>query len=529
MNKPGNPRSATASSPASEVNGRYAWYVLSVLFMMYVFLQMDRYILSILAEDVKKSFALTDSELGFLGGTAYAVFYALFGYPVARLADRWSRVKLLTIGLSFWSIMTALCGGASSFLQLAICRMGVGIGESTGAPVAYSLISDWFSKDRRATAFGLLSAGLTIGSGLALILGGFIVTRWNILFPNGKPLGLEGWRVTFFAFGISGLILALWLATLREPKRGQADGLTPAPETRIWNRLFDDACGILPPLTLYGAAQRGRNALLGNLAAGIAVAATAALLIILTGDVLQWSIVGVGFYAAFSASRSLRHHDRPTFALTWGTPAFLFAVLGFGSTSMVNHITSFWLAPLAIRNFGIDRATVGLFLGSTAAIGGAIGMIGGGRLSDFMLTKSPLGRFWVGIAAPVISFPLIVTMCLTSSSTVFFACFVPFAIIGPAWVACGAATVQDLVLPRMRGTATNVYFLVATLVGTGLGPYVVGKISNVSGSLSTGLLSTLIVVHVAAIGFLSLSARSVVSAEASKLSRAAAVGEPAPA
>src|ERR1700678_2842576 len=138
-------------------SGRYAWYVLAVLFLVYMFNQMDRYIPSILAEDVKKRFSMSDSQFGFLTGTAFAMFYALFGYPVARLADRWSRVRLLAIGLSIWSTSTALSGLSSSLGQLSMCRVGVGIGEATASPVGFSLISDWFSKAKRATALGFFS------------------------------------------------------------------------------------------------------------------------------------------------------------------------------------------------------------------------------------------------------------------------------------------------------------------------------------------------------------------------------------
>ncbi len=504
------------------VDGPYARYTVAVLFLVYVFLQMDRNIVSILAEDVKHSFSLSDAQLGFLGGTSFAVFYAIFGYPIARLADRWNRVRLLAIGLGLWSLMTALCGRASSYAELSFYRMGVGIGESAGAPVGFSLISDWFSKTRRATALGVFSAGLAIGAGLSLLLGGFVVSRWNEAFPITKPLDLEGWRVAFIGFGAAGLALAAWLSTLREPVRGQSDGIIVPTEDRVWGRLFQDLCGILPPLTLYDAARRGRAALAVNVAAAVIAGLAALLLVELSGDILQWTAIGIGYYAAFSAAQSLRHHDRTTFDLTWGTPAFLFAMLGFGAASMVSHITSFWMAPLAVRTFAIDRASVGLILGLSSALGGAAGMIIGGRLSDALLQRTPRGRILVSIGAIVLPLPFVTVMCLTRNPTVFFSCFVPVSIISTAWVACGAATIQDLVLPRMRGTATNVYFLVATLVGTGLGPYIVGKISVVTGSLSVAMLITLSSVIALGIIFLWLCGRRIEQAEASKDARAAA-------
>jgi MFS family permease len=508
------------------VDGRYAWYALGVLCLVYMFNQMDRYVLSILAEDVKKQFAMSDSQFGFLTGTAFAMFYALFGYPIARLADRWNRVKLLALGLSLWSMMTAMSGLSTSGGQLSLFRVGVGIGEATASPVGFSLISDWFSKTKRATALGIFSSGLIIGSGLSLLLGGLIDSRWNLAHPVVKPLGLAGWQVTFLAFGIPGVLLALWVLTLREPARGQSDGVDRAAEGRIWIRFFHDLSGILPPLTFYDAARRGWRALAVNIFAALVSGVAAWFLIRLTGDWMQWIAIGFGYYAAYSASQSLRHHDRATFALTWGTPTFLFAMIGFGAASMVLIVISFWTAPLAVRTFALDRGTVGLILGSITVVGGAAGMIIGGRLSDVLLKRTPLGRIWLSIASCLIPLPFIVLMCLVHNPTVFFLCFVPVIVIGSAWVGAGAATIQDLVLPRMRATATNVYFLVATLVGTGLGPYVVGKISVATHSLAAGLLWTLTFGGLVAATSLVLCGRGIELAEESKWQRAIAAGDP---
>ena len=149
----------------------YAWYVLSILILVYILNFVDRQVLSILAEDVKRDLNLTDDDIGFLYGTAFGVFYALFGIPLGRLADSWHRVRLMTIGLSLWSVMTAMSGLARNGLMLTGARIGVGIGEATASPSAYSLISDWFPKKRRGLALSLYSSGLYIGGGLSLGLG----------------------------------------------------------------------------------------------------------------------------------------------------------------------------------------------------------------------------------------------------------------------------------------------------------------------------------------------------------------------
>ena len=222
-----------AISPQSEVKSpeasSYSWYVLLVLVIVYILNFIDRQILSILAVDIKADLGLTDADMGFLGGAAFAVFYALFGIPLGRLADNWSRVKLLSIGLALWSIMTALSGFARNQVELTMARMGVGVGEATASPTAYSLISDYFPKRQRATALAIYSSGLYIGGGVSLFLGALIVQSWDAAYPQGGPLGLAGWHAAFVAVGIPGILVGLWVATLREPVRGAMDGLvTPA-------------------------------------------------------------------------------------------------------------------------------------------------------------------------------------------------------------------------------------------------------------------------------------------------------------
>src|SRR5205085_4567454 len=234
----------------------YAWYVLLVLVLVYVVNFIDRQILSILVADIKRDLGVSDAQIGFLYGTAFAVFYALFGIPLGRLADSWYRGRLMAIGLAIWSSMTVCSGFASTFALLAAARIGVGIGEASASPAAYSMISDSFPKERRATALSIYSSGLYIGGALSLPIGGFILSRWNTAFPNASeaPLGLAGWQAAFLAVGIPGLLLALWVLTLREPQRGASDGL-PQPVVRpnAWADFGRELTAILPPFTLFTA------------------------------------------------------------------------------------------------------------------------------------------------------------------------------------------------------------------------------------------------------------------------------------
>jgi MFS family permease len=202
-----------AAVPVNDKASGYAWYGLGVLFFVYILNFVDRQILSILANDIKADLGLTDSELGFLYGTAFAVFYALFGIPLGKLADNWNRVKLMSIGLGLWSMMTALSGFSKNGTMLTGARIGVGVGEATASPCAYSLISDWFPKRMRATALAIYSAGLYIGAGISLLIGALVVERWNAAYPGGGPLGLVGWQAAFLVVGIPGMILALIVRT----------------------------------------------------------------------------------------------------------------------------------------------------------------------------------------------------------------------------------------------------------------------------------------------------------------------------
>ena len=138
----------------------YSWYALGVLVLIYVLNFIDRQILSILANDIKADLGVEDDYLGFLYGTAFAVFYALFGIPLGKLADSWKRVRLMSLGLALWSTMTALSGFAKNATTLTVARIGVGVGEATASPSAYSLISDWFPARLRATALAIYSSGL---------------------------------------------------------------------------------------------------------------------------------------------------------------------------------------------------------------------------------------------------------------------------------------------------------------------------------------------------------------------------------
>ena len=513
---------------------KYSWYVLVVLVIVYILNFIDRQILSILAVDIKADLGLTDADMGFLGGAAFAVFYALFGIPLGRLADNWSRVKLLSIGLALWSIMTALSGFARNQAELTIARMGVGVGEATASPTAYSLISDYFPKRQRATALAIYSSGLYIGGGVSLFIGALIVQGWNEVYPQGGPLGLVGWQAAFLAVGIPGVLVGLWVASLREPKRGAMDGLETPVHSAPFRAFISDLSMIVPPFTLLGAWQRGPGALTINVATGAAIAAFAYWMIQLTGNFPQWSAVGFGYYAVFSWASTLRAKDPATFRLIWGTPAFICTTIGYGLVALAAYALAFWSAPYAEIVLGLPKQELAFILGANGAVSGFLGVILGGRVADALRTKNPAGRILVvilGVLGPIIPIAIGYT---TDNAILFYVMNFLAGMLGATALGAAAATTQDLVLPRMRGTATAAFFLGTTLVGLSFGPYMVGQISDLAGTMVDGKLVgnlrigilSLIAVAPVALALLIAAYRSVPKAEQTIVERARDAGEP---
>jgi MFS family permease len=203
-----------------------AFYALGLLAMINVFNFVDRQVITILFEPIKHELHLSDTALGLLGGMGFAIFYALMSIPLGWVADVWSRRKLISLGVAAWSAMTAACGFAQSFGQLFGARIGVGVGEASFGPAALSLISDLFPPHRRSTAQAVFAAGVPIGAGVGLIVGGLVAAQY-------------GWRAAFYLLGAPGLVLALLAWGLREPARGSAEGFGPIEAGRDTARLVE--------------------------------------------------------------------------------------------------------------------------------------------------------------------------------------------------------------------------------------------------------------------------------------------------
>lgn len=206
-----------ADEPA-EPSLAYAWYVVFVLILAYTVSYIDRQILTLLVQPIKTSLQISDVEISLLHGLAFAIFYTVLGIPIARLADRHKRTTIISIGILFWSVMTAACGLARSFGQLFAARVGVGVGEAALGPAAYSTIADYFPAKKLAKALSLYTGAIYFGAGIAMIAGGTLI---GLVPATTLPLigPMEPWQLVFMIVAIPGVFVAMLTATLREPKR----------------------------------------------------------------------------------------------------------------------------------------------------------------------------------------------------------------------------------------------------------------------------------------------------------------------
>ena len=416
----------SSGSLAAERGRGYRFYVLFTLFLVYTFNFIDRQIVGILAGPIKTDLGLSDTQLGLMGGIAFALFYTGLGIPIALLADRFNRAWIVTISLALWSGFTALCGFTHGFLQLFLCRVGVGVGEAGGVAPSYSLISDYFPPAERARAFAVFSFGIPVGSAAGILFGGLIAARID-------------WRMAFFACGAAGLVLAPLMAfTVREPVRGRFDP--------------PGAKAAAPPL----------------------------------GEVLR------------------------TLA---GKSSFWLIAFGASSSSAFGYGLAFWMPQFLGRSYGMSLARLSIYYSAMALFGGLFGIWVGGYLGDRLGRTSKAAYALVPAMAFVLSIPFYaVGMLSTSLALAFFVFLVPTA-LGLVWLGPVITSIQQLVPPAMRATASAVFLFINNLIGIGFGIFFFGKMSDVLGprfgaeSLRYSILIGLVFYVLAAILFFLASRR----------------------
>lgn len=367
---------------------------LGLLTFAYFFSYMDRQILAILQELIKADLQLSDTQLGLVGGFAFALFYATLGIPVARLADRGNRKRLVAISLALWSAMTAVTGLAQNFVQLLIARIGVGIGEAGSSPPSHSMIADLYPPEKRAGAMAIYSLGVVLGAAFGTIIGGTIAKFY-------------GWRVAMYVVGLPGVALAVlvwWLVV--EPRRGLSDpSHVPSSEPQ-------------PAL-------------------------------------------GTGF-ASLWASGPARH-----------------LVAAVTLTSMIGYGLTYWGPSYMQRSLAVDILTISLMVAPIAGVAGTISAVGGGKIADRLARSHGLhAQSWMVALLKLIALPCLLAFFMIDHAGIAIAAYVVAVLFQNSYLGPTFALIQGLAPVRLRALWAAITLLVINLIGLGLGPTLVGVISD---------------------------------------------------
>jgi MFS family permease len=520
------PQGRPAAAPTlSERAQPFAYYALLLLTLANFVNILDRLIPSILVQNIKADLHLNDAQLGFLLGTALAVFFAIVGTAIGRTSDLVSRKWTMVVGLTTWSAFTALGGAATNFATLSAARVGVGAGEAVGIPCSHSLLSDYFPARNRATVIAVYLSGTFLGGAAALILGGWFLQHWPQLcatLPFEHACSLPSWKATLIAVGLPGLPLAVLIAGLREPHSPQRQH---APLGQV---LLKEFAASIPPFTALTIFKAGGLRAFGHhllLIAGLLLGAW--LMIRVTGDVAQWASIALGAYAIIAWGQIQKYRDPALYRLTFGCPTFVLAMMSSGIVACISASVQAWTAPFAMRTFSLAPAQIGLSIGLTVAAGSAIGVITGGRMGDKWKLVDRRAPVWIAMICVVVGLPAELLTVYAPTYHRFLMGLVVYSLFMAGWSGAYAALIQDLVLPRMRGTAAAVFTLTTIVIASGAGPYWAGKVSTVTGSLLNGLLSVQLLLPVAVVILLLTAKRLKSETAVSRRARAESAGEPA--
>ncbi len=518
-----NVRQAMSEQGGVERARPYAYYALFLLALANMFNYIDRHIIAALSPAIKADLQLDDADMGFLLGTAFAVLYGVLGISMGRIADALSRTKLMAGGLALWSTMTALSGGAVSFAALGGARLGVGVGEATANPVSQSMLSDYFPAKNRGAVLGVYLASVHLGHAAALILGGLFLSNWITMcgvFP-GEACEVASWRAAFLIVGLPGLLLAVLVFFLREPPRPKAHVARPAMQI-----VRQELGSAIPPFTLFALSRfGGSKAVRTNLVLILVITLVGGTIATLTGDRAQWIAVSIGVYSVTTWSQILRHGDAPLYKLTFGCPTFMTMMFGGALLACFVGTIATWAMPYAMRTLGGDSGTIGLALGA-AQFGAAVtSVILGGIVSDWWKKRDARAPIWIGMIALLVPVPLLFLLLSATTLGGYVAAYAAITLFAMSWAGPFAAEAMGLVMVRMRATASAIFSLVMILMAAGIGPYWVGKISTMSGSLTTGLYSLLVFVPAAGILMILAARRLRGETMEGRQARALAAGE----
>lgn len=516
-----------AADTGPAVMRKAAYYALAVLMLANLFNYLDRQIVSILAQSIKADLKLDDADLGFLLGTAFAVFYSVVGIAMGRISDGLPRKKVLAAGLVLWSAMTALGGAAMGFKTLATARIGVGVGEAVANPCSQSLVADIFPKKNRAMVMSVLMSGIFLGGAFAMFIGGWFLTQWPKVcdaVPIAAACGLAPWKAALFAVALPGVPLALAILAIREPDQGRQARPDAGSATALVLREIASAVPPFTMITLYRIG--GRRALTRNGIIAALIVLAAAILTHITGDLAQWAAFGLGAYAVITWGQIQTYRDRPLFALTFGDPTFVLGTSSCAVIACVGGAANVWSAPYAMRTYNIPAHELGLSLGIIGIVGSLLGVLFGGWISDKWRARDMRAPMGMAALSLIGSVPCILVMLLVHDYHVFLGALFCLGFVSAIWSPSTSAMIQDLVLPRMRGSAAASYSLVAIVIASGTGPYWAGKISTVTGSLTYGLLSMMPLVPIALVLLWLCARRLPKEIPEARRARAEVAGEP---
>ena len=465
---------ATATDETAKVpSPAYRYYVLAILIFVYMLNFVDRQIIGILAAPLKAEFNMSDSQFGLLGGIAFASVYSTLAIPLAWLADRSSRVWIMTGALTVWSGFTALCGIAGSFGQLFLFRMGVGVGEAGGVAPAYSLIADYFPPNQRARAMAAFAFGIPLGTAGGTLVGGLLAAEY-------------GWRTAFIVVGIIGVLVAPILRlTVRDPKRGGTDAAaaaalvatagakaSPAPVDMV----TDTGLGKKVALACFGIA---------GVFGGLGVLA----LMGVGADNPVIPFFGAGLMAVIGLSLWLA---KATGSVIMRKKSFWLLSLGAASSSVCGYGVAGWLPLFFMRSFDLTLSQVSWYYAGIALIGGLLGIWLGGSVADKMARRSKSAYPLVPAVCFVISAPCFILAMNSpwligmlpgggSHAMALVLAFLIFLIptgLNLAWLGPVTAAVQHLAPAPMRSTASAIFLLINNLLGLAVGFFYFGWMSD---------------------------------------------------
>jgi len=412
---------------ASIHSNLYRNYVLLLMTVVYTFNFLDRQIIAILSPAIQEDLKLSDWQLGVLKGFAFSLLYTVLGIPIARLADRYHRVAIVSVSLGLWSAFTALSGAASNFLQLALARIGVGIGEAGGSPPIHSLISDYFKEDERGRALAIYSLGVPIGVALAYLGGGWVAQNFS-------------WRTTLYALGLPGIGLAfLFFYTVQEPIRGAMDNFT---------KNIDRGLGIQPSDDVAD----GKSHRIGGLLA------------------TNWRKVISDEAAVVWRSTKL----------LWSITTYRRAALAMSAASFSAYAIGNWIVDFYVRTHpDVSILSILFWLGLINGTAYLIGTYMGGYLCDRFAVKNRKLYGFIPGACVLVFLPSMLVAIWHPSPLISIVALAPAQVAMGMYLAPTFAIAQALAPVAIRALSAAVLFMIVNFIAAGFGPTIVGVASSV--------------------------------------------------